>query len=471
MSRQPARSKREHAGGPKLAVIGAGSAIFSLNFIRDVCLTPRLAGSLVTLMDIDADRLTTAHTLATRYADELGVELTVEATIERSEALRNADFVINAALGPGHEQMRAGWRVAQNHGYRFGGSLHVMHDESFWINYHQLRLIESIVTDINELCPDAWYLQLANPVLAGMTLIFRQFPHLKAVGLCHGFAAVYRIADGLGVDRSSFAYDVAGVNHHLWMTDAFEDGRSVMPALNAALEENTLPTESRVTPVATDVYRRLGAFPVGDTCSPGGGGWPWWYHDSSETEQAWGEDPETMWDDYYPRLEKRVGEMRAAAIDTQPLTEVFAPEMSNEPTIPLIESIVHDIPRVLICNISNRGRLIPDLPEDFAVEVPAMVSRRGIDGLSPSPLPPAVLAQIYRDRIGPVSVELAAYTNGSRDLLEALVFMDPWTRSLDQAQALVDDILALPANREMLEHYQSTQRDVPRGAHSEMIVD
>ena len=40
---------------PTIAIIGAGSAVFSLGLIRDLCLTERLHGSTVRLMDIDED--------------------------------------------------------------------------------------------------------------------------------------------------------------------------------------------------------------------------------------------------------------------------------------------------------------------------------------------------------------------------------------------------------------------------------
>lgn len=460
-----------HDGGPNIAIIGAGSAVFSLSFIRDACLTPRLAGSRITLMDIDEDRLGVSYKLATRYARELDIDLTIKSTLDRASALREADFVVNAALGPGHEQMRAGWEVARQVGYRFGGSLHVMHDESFWINFHQLRLVDSILADVQRICPSAWYIQVANPVLAGMTHVFRRFPDIKAVGLCHGYVGVYEVADALGIAHADFSFDVAGVNHHMWMIDGYTAGESVLPAFEKVLADDSLPTDSRITPVTVDLYHRLGALPLGDTCSPGGGSWPWWYHESSETERTWGEDPETAWTNYYPRLQEKLAGLREAADGKARVSDVLPPERSREQAIPLIESICYDVPRVLFCNISNKRRLMPQLPDDLAVEVPALVSRRGIDGLAPAPLPPGVVAQIQRDRVGPVTTELAAYENADRDLLESLVLMDPWTRSLEQARTVVEQIMALPGNESMADYYVSSSPRKRQGALVEPVID
>ena len=112
----------------KISIIGAGSAVFSLNLIRDLCLTPNLRGSTISFMDIDQERLDSAHRLCQRYADEVGNQLILGKTTDRRESLQGADFVINTALAAGHQRLRDGWAIGKKHGYRLGGSLHVMHD-------------------------------------------------------------------------------------------------------------------------------------------------------------------------------------------------------------------------------------------------------------------------------------------------------------------------------------------------------
>jgi alpha-galactosidase len=122
--------------------------------------------------------------------------------------------------------------------------------------------------------------------------------------------------------------------------------------------------------------------------------------------------------------------------------------------VPLIESVAFDVPRVLIGNILNGGDFVPGVPRDFAVEIPMLVSKRGIEGIQTRGLPDAVLAQIWRDRVAPVTLELAAYEEGSRERLLELILTDPWTTSLAQAEALLDDILAMPAHEKLREWYQ-----------------
>jgi alpha-galactosidase len=88
------------------------------------------------------------------------------------------------------------------------------------------------------------------------------------------------------------------------------------------------------------------------------------------------------------------------------------------------------------------------------VEVPALVDQQGVQGKHTDGLPPAILAHLLHDRVAPVEMELAAFEQGSKSLLRQLVLMDPWTRSLKQADAFLDTILALPYHAEMRAHYR-----------------
>jgi alpha-galactosidase len=97
---------------------------------------------------------------------------------------------------------------------------------------------------------------------------------------------------------------------------------------------------------------------------------------------------------------------------------------------------------------------VPGVPADFAVEVPTRVSGAGVEGLRTRELPRPILARLWRDRLAPVEVELAAYAQGSRELLRQLILMDPFSRSLDQAAALLDDILAMPGHEALRDHYR-----------------
>lgn len=445
----------------KISIIGAGSAVFSLRLIMDLCLTPNLEGSAINLMDIDEDRLDAIYHLCQRYARAVGNKLIISKTTDRRESLRGANFVVNTALAAGHERLRTGWKIAQRYGYRMGGSLHVMHDEAFWINFYQFKLFDSVMKDVLDICPDAWYLMVDNPVLAGITYISRKYPKAKIVGLCHGFNAVYKIADLLGLDRAHLTYQISGVNHFVWLTDLYCKGEDAMPLLDRWIQNHTprywetCKPSDYFGPVAVDLYKRFGVFPIGDTCNPGGGSWPFWYHEDEATEKRWLESPSGWYADYFGNLASNIARIKQIGGDNSAsVTEAFPPKLSGEVIVPVIESLACDIPRVLIGNIPNAGEFVPGVPRNFAVEIPTLVSKRGIQGIKTDGLPPALTSYILRDRVAPIEVELEAFETGSKKLLLQLILMDPYTHSEHQASDLLEVILALPFHEEMMQHYR-----------------
>ena len=337
-----------------------------------------------------------------------------------------------------------------------------MHDECFWSNYYQLRLFESLADDILEVCPDAWYLKLANPVLAATTFLARKYAKLKFIGLCHGFLGVYHLASVLGLDAKNLEFTVPGVNHFIWLTDFRDDGEDAFPKLDDWIKKDSKKFfancgfSSGVGPKAVDLYWRFVVFPIGDTCTPGGGSWGWWYHVDDETERLWKEDPRGWWNWVLnPSKEDSVSRLMKAAYDSSVnVTSVFPPQRSRESIVNIVESLACDIPRVYQVNVLNAENLVPGVPLDFEVEVSAVVSRKGVKGEKTRGLPKAVTSYLLRDRVAPVEVELEAYETGSRNRLLDLVIMDPWTKSEKQATNLLNGILTLPQNAEMRKHYK-----------------
>lgn len=447
----------------KISVIGAGSSVFSLDLIRDLCISEYLKDCTVSFMDIDSERLESAYKLCVRYAGELGSGLKIEKTTDREESLRGADFVINTALHVNYDLWKRGWAIAVKYGYRYGGSLHIMHDEAFWINFYQFGLMESVYKDMQRLCPKAWYLVVANPVLAGITYLKRKYPGSRILGLCHGCNGVYHVAETLGFDREDIRFEMSGVNHMLWLNHFTYKGEDAFPILDKWIREHSeeygksCSYSNGMGPKAIDLYKKFGAFPIGDTGNPGGGSWGSLYHVDKETEDKWNEDPARWFKEiYFEANERIVREMKEAGDNPDiRVTDKFPPHKTTEPMVGVIESIAFDIPRILYTNIQNDGRYVPGVPEDFEVEIPTLVSGAGVEGIRCKELPRGVMAYILRDRVAPVEIELEAYEKGDYEMLLQLLLMDPWTKSEESARQFLDEILSLPELHEMEEHFKS----------------
>jgi len=445
----------------KISVIGAGSGIFAINMIKDICLTPNLADSEICFMDIDEARLDASYALCSRYSNETGVSLNLTKTLSRDVCLENADFVINTVLVGGYQGWKEGWEIGRKWGYRFGGSLHIMHDEAFWINFYQLRMMEDILLDIKRICPEAWYIMIANPVMAGITYLQRKYPEIKLVGLCHGYGGVFDLARTLGLDRNYITYQIPGVNHFVWLNSFCYKGNDAFPLIDNWIKENSEEYWKRckysdtMGPKVIDLYKRYGVFPIGDTANPGGGTWGSCYHTSPEIEKKWNEDPDQWFRWYFELSKEQVMKVRDAAYNTsQKAMDMIPSGHSSEPMIPLIESIACDIERVIIVNTLNDHEYVPGVPKDFEVEIPALVSRRGIQGIKTLALPKAILAHLFRDRIAQVEMELAAFKDRDKNLLVDLILMDPNSTTRKQAEGLLKEILDLPYHSEMKDYYK-----------------
>lgn len=445
----------------KICIIGAGSAIFSLNLIKDICINENLKNATVSLMDIDEARLEVIYGLCTRYTNEMQANIKVLKTTDRREAMQGADFVLNVALDFGHERYKQGIKVAYDNGYRFGGSLHVLHDEAFFINFHQLRLMESILQDMLEICPEAYYIMVANPVQAGVTYLKRKYKDAKIIGMCHGYNGVYHIAEIMGLEREHVSFEVAGVNHFIWLTSFRYKGENAYPIMNKWLEEHyedtckTLGESRSFGPKPIDLYRRYGLFPIGDTANPGGGAWGWEYHSDDDVEKQFIENPYQWYQNYFDLCDRTIADIKKVVDDKSiKVSEAFSAMPSEEPMIPLIEGLACDKSNRVIVNILNDGEYMKGIPRDYQVEVEAVVDKEGVHPIYNEGLPKPIMAHLLRDRIAPVEMELAAFENHSKEYLIDLVMMDPWTRSRKQAEKLIDDIFALPCNKDMKEYYK-----------------
>lgn len=445
----------------KISLIGAGTGTFAINLIKDLCLTEGLDGSVISLMDIDKTRLDAVHRFCVRYAAEVGRHFVIEKTVDRRESLRGADFVINSALVGGYERLQQGWAIAKKWGYRFGGSFHIMHDEAFWTNFGQLQLMEAIYADMQELCPDAWYLMVANPVMASVTYLSRKYPGIKLVGMCHGYNGVFRMCDVMGLDRSKISWEIPGVNHFVWLNRFTYDGRDGKPLIEAWVRDRAeeyfrhIGPSNDFSPKIIDLYRRFGLMPIGDTGTAGGGSWGWEYHVDAQTQKQWNEDPDLWYDVVFSINRGHIQSiMDAAYDDSVQLSEKFSTDYSDEPMIPLIEALACDRGQIVVVNILNDKGYVEGVPTDFEVEIPAWVDRDGIHGIHTKPLPKSLQACMLRDRVAPVEVELEAYETHSRQRLVDLVMMDPWTHSRAQAEGLVEEILNMPGLEEMKEYYR-----------------
>jgi alpha-galactosidase len=435
----------------KVTVIGAGSVVFSLGLVKDICLTEGLKGSTVHFMDINEERLDVVYRLAQRYAEDLGVDLTFARTLDRAESLQDADFVINTATVTHNEYFAKRRRaLAAQHGYFYG---HTGMPE-----YHNLQLMLDVAQDVEFIAPNAWILQAGNPVLEGTTLMGRE-TGAKVCGLCHGHYGVHSVARTIGLDPAKVTWQAPGLNHNIWLTHFYYEGQDAYPILDKWIDENIeqywadrkeTGVSAQWSPAAIHQYKMYGLFPIGDTPRSGG----WWYHTDLETRARWygagggGDTPEGR-DRILREKEEKYAQMKEAAYDAKvrPI-ELFGSTKTREQHIPIIDALVNDNEYRAQVNVLNDGAL-PGVPEDVAVEVPAVVNRMGIQPLRVDPLPSKVMLEcIYPDWLE-MERTLEALLSGDKSMLLYGVLQSHQTRSYEQAVEVLDALFDIEPNEPM----------------------
>ena len=449
----------------RVGIIGAGSMAWSMVLIKDLCLTKSLRGSTVAFMDVDKRRLDAVHGLAKRYAKEVKAKLRFEKTTDRKEALKNADFVFNTALAGGHPSYETQRSVGEKHGYYRGIDSvdhNMVSDYPTIGGYNQLRLALEIARDMEDLCPDAWLIQTANPLFEICNLLTRQ-TKLKVIGLCHGHFGYRKVVKTLGLNAKHVKAESIGFNHCIWMTTFKHNSESAYPLLDEWVKtkahkywKNWNPKyyEADMSPAAVDMYRRFGLFPIGDT--PRSGGWK--YHADLATKKRWygplgGFDSEIGWGKYQADLKKQCGKMLKLHDDPSlSVTREFPPVKSGEQHIPVVDAIANDQETMFQVNVPNNGA-VDDIPDDVVVEVPALVSRNGVRRLSVGRLPKRLMLHAIVPRMLRMEWALEAFLEGNREKLIEWLLNDPRTKSAKQAEDTVREILKLPFNKQMAAHY------------------
>jgi alpha-galactosidase len=445
----------------KISVIGAGSGVFSLGLVKDLCLTSNLRDSQVTFMDLDAERLEIVHTLATRYADELGTRMRFEKTLDREAALLDADFVINTASARTHHAQRRERELTAEHGYYYGGvNLHA--------GFENFDLMLSVAHDVERLCPNAWLIQSGNPVFDGSTLLHRQTT-AKVIGLCHGHYGYLDMCQVLGLDPARVTWEAPGLNHCIWLTQFLYDGQDAYPLLDEWIE--TRGEEFWRTHIADRThdkqmsrgtihqYRLYGLMPIGDTPRTQATTSNWWYHTDLATKKRWfgepfgGPDTELARPFYVANLEKKIREMGEAARDpSRRVTDVFGTDRTREQHVGIIDALANNLEGRFQINWPNRG-VIDDLPDDVVAEFRVLIDAAGVHPIKPRRLPRKIVLEQLLPFWLDMERTLEAYTSGDRSMLLWNILQSHQTRSYEQAVDVLNALLDDPEHASLARRY------------------
>jgi 6-phospho-beta-glucosidase len=410
--------------GLKIAVIGAGST-YTPELIEGLIeRAGRLAVREVALMDVHAERLEIVGGLSRRMYGASGLPDVITLTTDRRRAIEGADFVLN--------QIRVGGQAARIRDEYLSRRHDVVGQETtgpggFAKGLRTIPVALSIASDIREFSPHAWMINFTNP--AGMvTESLLRFGEVNVMGLCNSpFGMQTEIARLLGVPPEAVWMDYVGLNHLSWVRRVLVHG-----------EDRTAEILSRMTAAAgttggefdPELIAALGMIPSGYL--------RYFYHQQQVlAEQRTGKPSrgETVRD-----IEERLLEMyRDPALCCKPpLLERRGGAYYSTLAVSLVDAIANDRREVHIVDCRNGGSL-PDLAEDVAVEMPAVIGASGAIPLTAGHLPYSIRGLVQHVKAYEELTIDAATSGDERTALLALT-ANPLVPSFEAARDLWAEI-------------------------------
>jgi len=439
----------------KIVLVGAGSLQFGTGMLGDIFTSSVLKGAEIVLNDInEAAALRTLKTAQDFVADN-NLDFTISVDSDLRSGLKDANFVvISIEVGDRFALWDMDWRIPQQYGI---GQVYGENGGPGGL-FHSLRIIPPILEicqKVVDVAPYATVFNYSNPMSRICTTVHRKFPDLKFIGMCHEIASLERhLPPMLEQPRANIKYRAAGLNHFSVLTDvtyvdtgadAYPDVRarsedyfSQMPGYSEILAASrktgkAVETEgwmdidlSNITDVRPwsdrwlfrDILERFGYLPI--TYDSHFGEYIQWAHDASDHRGIL---------DFYTYYRNYLGKV----------TPTIKTDL-HERVVPIIDGILTNSGyEEAAVNIPNKG-YIKDLPDWIAVEVPAIVTANGVEGIKMN-LPHGIKG-LLTNQIGIHDMTAEAILHKSRDLVVQALLVDPIVTISKGIPELVDNMIS-----------------------------
>ena len=422
----------------KITLIGAGSVVFAKKLIGDILQFPELAESEICLMDINPQRLKVAEAMTQKIIDTLGIGAAVTATTDRTDAIRDAHYVICTIQVGGYEpstvvdfEIPAKYGLLQTIGDTLGvGGV-----------FRALRTIPPILDISRDIAnvgaPDCLLLNYSNPMAMNCWALDRAtgIPH---VGLCHSVQHTsLALASYTGLNYYDVTYKVAGINHMAFFLEFNYQGQDAYPLLFKALEDPAAVVQDKVR---FEMMRRLGYF-VTESSEHQSEYVPYFIHHGEKVIDEF----LIPIDEYRRRCEAIIAtwqqEEKELLGEVEGTNFEVAPQ-SQEYGAYIIHAREANDPTIVYGNVPNRD-LITNLPDGCCVEVPVLVDAKGLQPEPVGKLPPQ-LAAICRTNVNVQELTVEAALTQQREYIYQAVMMDPHTSAtltLDKIWAMCDELI------------------------------
>jgi len=437
----------------KITFIGAGSLGFTRSLVRDILTFPALADATLSLMDIDPERLEFAQTAVQRIVAAGNYPAKVEATLDRRQALDGADAVLCTILAAPVQVWRHDIEIPK----KYGVDINVGDTRGPAGVFRALRTIPvmvSICRDMEELCPDAIFLNYTNP-MAMLCRAIQGETKIRSTGLCHSVqGTAMMLANWIGAPYEEITYLCAGINHQAFYLNFKWNGQDAYPLLRQAIEKPEIYNEEIVR---NEMFKHLGYY-VTESSGHNSEYVAWFRKRPDLIERycthgtGWNPGEYAYIVKHYLAREDHWREETKAWLDKD---EPIDLKRGHEYAASIINAICGDGTTFEYNgNVRNFG-LIDNLPWGCCVEVPIYADRRGFNPIHVGPLPPQCAALVNISANNEEMAVQAALTGDARLVFHSICY-DPLTSavlSLEEIRTMVQEMFAV--NRDYLPQFKS----------------
>lgn len=439
----------------KVVFIGAGSIGFTRKLVQDLLGVPEFRDIEIAFTDINPENLDMVTQLCQRDIDHNGLDIQIQSTLDRREALRNARYVLTVVRVGGLDAFQHDVDIPMKYGVDqcvgdtlcAGGLMYAQRGIPVMLDICQDLL------EVGE--PGAMIFNYANP-MAMMTWAANTYGGVQTIGLCHGVQNGHKLmAEALALPQEEIDIICAGINHQTWYLEIKHKGQDIRGELLSALEKH--PTISQEEKVRIDVLKRFGYF---STESNGHlSEYLPWYRKRADQLNDW------------ISLDKWIhgesgGYLRVCTEGRSWFQTDFPHWMSEPPANygPERRGIEHgsyiieglETGRVYRghFNVPNNG-VISNLADDAIIEAPGYVDRNGISMPTVGDLPLGCAA-ICEQSVNVQRLGVLAAVNGDYDLLRQAMLLDPLVGAVctpPEAWQMTDEMIV--ALEQWLPQYRS----------------
>ncbi|MCP5114688.1 MAG: alpha-galactosidase [bacterium] len=421
----------------KIAMIGAGSIVFCKTLMSDIMATPALAGSEFALMSLTEEKLRRMEAFGQRMLRDNGLPGSVWATLDRREAIRDADFVVVMIQVGGVDAFELDYKIPLSYGVDqcIADSLG---PGGIFRGARAIPVLVDIARDMEALAtPGAVMLQYANPMAANC-LALGKATGVSFVGLCHGVQTTLDlISRYCEAPKDEISYTCGGINHMDWFLSLKHKGRDLYPELRELFER---PEYYKNEKVRGEVFRHFGYFMTESTGHLSE--YVPWFRKNAKAMDLYCDEPAFGGETgaYYNWCRTVAG--KYAENDPLRFESTAVDHRSVEYCSYIIEAVATGTPFRFMGNVRNDG-YITNLPNGCCVEVPTFADDTGIRPTFVGELPPQCAA-LCMSNISVQSLAAQAALESDPELLMQAVAMDPLTSAvctLAEAREMASEML------------------------------